>query len=487
MIKFNSLKIIDGFNHFEYRFDKNNLFFSKEVNTAGKTTFLRILLYSLGFNVSSTRGYRFKNIETILEMSNADSTIVLKRSSFAKIILQIAEFKKTIHLPKERNSLHSMVFGIEEPNVLNNILGVFYIDQDNGWSWFVKGTVIGKTNKFDAMELMAGISGSDIHDLQNKIGKIHEHLRTLRVIKSTSSYFRQEKSENSLFNEETKVSELRKERGLLQFRINQKKNEVRRIEKSYRNNNSFINSIEELHLSIETKDGERIPVNKSNLVDYEDNQEYLKYSIKALNLELNILQNDLKILDQELESIELPINTPDLSSLVSTFFVDNNLSVERISNLEKQYKKELKELEEEKSQRISLKSDFSQELFERVYYFANKLNVASSLDDSSKNIFKQNLSIYSGAIKSKIALAYRLAYLKFIAKSMNIYLPIIIDSPRNNEVSAFNVDLMLNLIKEDFRDHQVFIASIYNYDILDFKVFEFDNNSKIYQDIYKIV
>lgn len=41
-------------------------------------------------------------------------------------------------------------------------------------------------------------------------------------------------------------------------------------------------------------------------------------------------------------------------------------------------------------------------------------------------------------------------------------LPIILDSPSGREVSAENVAEMMAILSEDFTDHQVIIASIYN-------------------------
>ena len=44
-------------------------------------------------------------------------------------------------------------------------------------------------------------------------------------------------------------------------------------------------------------------------------------------------------------------------------------------------------------------------------------------------------------------------------------LPIVIDSPSGKEVVKENVDRMLQILKRDFTNNQVIIASIYSYDI----------------------
>ena len=40
----------------------------------------------------------------------------------------------------------------------------------------------------------------------------------------------------------------------------------------------------------------------------------------------------------------------------------------------------------------------------------------------------------------------------------------IIDSPSAKELDSYNVKLMFDILKNDFPDNQIFIASIYKYD-----------------------
>ncbi len=44
-------------------------------------------------------------------------------------------------------------------------------------------------------------------------------------------------------------------------------------------------------------------------------------------------------------------------------------------------------------------------------------------------------------------------------------LPIILDSPSGKEVDQENIKLMMDILKRDFSDHQIIIASIYEYDL----------------------
>ncbi|WP_109736853.1 MULTISPECIES: hypothetical protein [unclassified Fibrobacter] len=44
-----------------------------------------------------------------------------------------------------------------------------------------------------------------------------------------------------------------------------------------------------------------------------------------------------------------------------------------------------------------------------------------------------------------------------------IQLPIMLDSPSGKEVDRDDIQLMINVLKRDFSDHQIIVASIYNY------------------------
>lgn len=65
-----------------------------------------------------------------------------------------------------------------------------------------------------------------------------------------------------------------------------------------------------------------------------------------------------------------------------------------------------------------------------------------------------------------MAYVFKLAYLKSIDNKYGIKLPIIIDSPRTNELSETSTEDMIKILKRDFSDHQIILASIYKTDVL---------------------
>lgn len=80
-------------------------------------------------------------------------------------------------------------------------------------------------------------------------------------------------------------------------------------------------------------------------------------------------------------------------------------------------------------------------------------------------LFTKNLKELSGAILHKTVFAFRLAFIIEIEKALGIKLPVILDSPSGKEVDTDNINLMINILKRDFSDHQIIIASIYEYNL----------------------
>ena len=141
---FKSISIKEGM--FERTIDLDatvNLIHSHE-NSKGKTTLLRFLLYSLGYNIPSTRKIKFEQCEvkTVIE-TETSGLITLFRGSNSYIVASIRDEESTFLLPDQQNSLHELLYGTDNPDILNNVLGAFYVDQEKGWTLLNRGIVIG--------------------------------------------------------------------------------------------------------------------------------------------------------------------------------------------------------------------------------------------------------------------------------------------------------------------------------------------------------
>ena len=90
-------------------------------------------------------------------------------------------------------------------------------------------------------------------------------------------------------------------------------------------------------------------------------------------------------------------------------------------------------------------------------------------------MFTSNLKELSGAVLHKTVFAFRLAYIIEIERVIGVKLPIILDSPSGKEVDQENITLMMGILKRDFSDHQIIIASIFEYDFDPINVIEIVN------------
>ena len=54
-------------------------------------------------------------------------------------------------LPHEHNAFLAYIFDNNKIKVLNNIIGIMYVDQEKGWSLLNRGTVIGRI-KFNMID-----------------------------------------------------------------------------------------------------------------------------------------------------------------------------------------------------------------------------------------------------------------------------------------------------------------------------------------------
>lgn len=114
------------------------------------------------------------------------------------------------------------------------------------------------------------------------------------------------------------------------------------------------------------------------------------------------------------------------------------------------------------------------------------MGVGEKYVSASKDyIFTNDLKSLSGTILHKIVFSFKLSYIKLIREKTGILLPIVLDSPTGREVKRDTVEKMLRIIQRDYSDHQLIVASIYDYDIESKNRIEFKNRMLDTDDIIK--
>lgn len=143
-----------------------------------------------------------------------------------------------------------------------------------------------------------------------------------------------------------------------------------------------------------------------------------------------------------------------------------------IKNAMDELTKERKQLREEISRLSRSDNSVVNSMYQTVVNYATELGIGNSESVTQKYLFTSNLKELSGAVLHKMVFAFKLSYIKEIEKNLNIKLPIILDSPRGKEIDEKNIILMMGILKRDFKENQIIIASIFDYDFQTVKKIE---------------
>ena len=477
-MNFQSIRIKEGFSEHIFDFiDGVNLIFSNE-NSKGKTTLLRLMLYSLGYNIPNTRKIKFERCEVVstIFVDNVGE-IVLSRYSNDFIEATIADEKKTYILPDQLHDLHKIIFKTENADVLNNILGAIYADQEKGWTLLNRGTAIGSI-KFNIEELIRGLSGCDCSDLIRRESQLSKDLSKYRQMASVAKY-REEIIEES----GTLVSDsysVESDAVIAQLLIKQKalQSELKRIDKSLSDNKRVRQYVAEMKLTVQLPDGTIFPVTPESIVGLTDTIDFLIAKRKIAATDLRSIMHQLANVQKEQENEAEQLAFFQSESMIDIFDkriasvpIDAGAIDKEIKHLEKA----LKSVREEISRRTKSDTGVVMSLYENMVKYATELGVGNSESIASSYLFTSNLKELSGAVLHKTVFAFRLAYIAEIEKHLEIKLPIILDSPSGKEVDQANIQLMMNILKRDFADNQIIIASIFHYNFENMNIIELQN------------
>jgi len=273
-----------------------------EKNSRGKTTLLRFLLYSLGYNIPNTRKIKFDRCEVETKLiCEPSGEITLFRCSNDFIVATIGGAKATFVLPDQHNEIHKALYGTDNHDILRNILGAYYVDQEKGWTLLNRGIAIGSIH-FNIEELVRGLSGRDCSAL------IHEEMCITRELGKYRQMFSVAKYQESVIAETgTLATDSYSEvsnAATNQLLLRQKgiKLELVRIDRILNDNKRFRRFVAEIKLLIQTPDGLTIPVTEDNIVGLIDTIDFLMAKRKMISSELSTVARQLTHLEEETET-----------------------------------------------------------------------------------------------------------------------------------------------------------------------------------------
>lgn len=461
-MNFRSLEILNGYETKIFKFgDKTEIY--SNLNSVGKSTLLRLLFYSMGYPIPSTKRIKFSKLQTKL-IIETDQLIILWRNN-NNIKIETGGETESLELPRDLYYILGKIFKTSNKHVLESLLGCIYLDQDKGWTLLNRGTVIGGI-KFKIETLIEGISEKDISHLKIEANKIATELNKLielqKIILFQSENF--DLIDKSDFRT-NKISDL--ENRLLITRNN--RNELMRKQSILKNvltkNEDYLKYVESLGLSVRCPDGEIVELTRDNISGFEETQTVIELRIFHLGQEIEKLQKKEVELEQELNNSQYLVKVENPIELfeqrLQLITAPKEVIASEIKRL-KEYKKEI-----EDKIKSSLRDDTNQHIFDNILKFARKLNVEEYLNSDKNFVFTSDLKSLSGTVLHKIVFCYKMAYIIEIQKYLGLLLPIVLDSPSGREVDQKNIEDMFDILNDEFRDNQIIIASIFKYNRFD--------------------
>lgn len=448
--------------------EKTNLIYSTK-NSCGKTTFIRSILYALGYGIPSTKGLLFKKMEfeLVVESKNIEYKLI-RRHDYLSVMN--AEVERNYTLPVDLYDIQSLLFGTNNADILDSILGAFYVDQEKGWTMLNRGKAIGSIH-FSIEQLVIGISGRDASALISKIKKINRELAKYKYMYSVSEYQEDLNEFIGNISYDSFDETIEKELMMLKMQKYSLENSIKQIKMILRRNKQVFDLVDKMKLVVKMEDGREVLVTKDNLVGYQDNTDYLIAKRK-------ILEGDLAEYDKKIFRLETQKREEgklfDSETLIEQFDAKiKNINIDSVgvakvitslTSDKNKAKTELEDLAKNNNDAITA-------LYNYIKKYGNEFGLE---DDYFSNIFTRDLKSLSGAILHKLVFAFKLAYIKVITDKIGIALPIILDSPSGREVEQDTIQLMLDVLQRDFSDHQIIIASIFDFKLKDKNIIQFE-------------
>lgn len=471
---FKSIHLREGLYEKKIEFSKGVNLIHSNKNSRGKTTLLRFILYALGYSIPNTRKIKFNQceVELIIE-SEKNGEIQLIRNDLVSVQVVINNQQRIYVIPEQRIELQKLFFETASNDIMSNILGAYYVDQEKGWTLLNRGVIIGSIH-FNIEELIRGLSGIDCTDLIKQEKKLCRELSKYKQMFSVAQYRETIQNTEGSVAVETYEDEMNSALDGLLIRQREIKAELRRIDNTLSDNRRFKKFVSEMKLLINIPDGRVIQVTEDNIVGLNDVISLLVAKRKNVYIKLSVVSNQIdkiqKERDKEYEQLEF------FKSVSQIELFDKRISrmplypiaiKKEIAGLEKQ----IKSVREKISQTTNMNNTVALDISKTIIKYASELGIGDKNSIPATYLFTSNLKELSGAVLHKTAFAFRLAYIIAIEQKLGIKLPIILDSPSGKEVDQENIKLMMNILKRDFPDHQIIIASIFEYD--------FDNVNKI--------
>ena len=351
------------------------------------------------------------------------------------------------------------------------MLAVFYIDQEKGWTLLNRGKIIGN-NRFNIEEFIAGISGISINELLDEKRVLNHELKKYRYFKNVvdiNSEFETEEDDKTILNyEKRNLDELLVEQNQLELELRKTESDRRRIEGNLTDNKKFANTIESYGLMVSYK-GEEFCLTKDNLMDYKFNQELLKIQIENCKIKESKLKRRIQEIVHVINEKNTLFSMDDLFLNLEKSIEINKIDITQIDKVIRQLTNKRNQINKSIKDKLVFNNNQLLRFYQIIEMYADELGISEYISEKGpKFVLTNQLKGLSGRVLAQMSFVFKLSYIRNIDEIYGLKLPIIIDSPRTNELSEESTNDMMKILKRDFNSHQIIIASIYKNEIIDF-------------------
>ncbi len=459
-----------------FEFNLKNLIFSQS-NSVGKSTLLRLLSYSLGYSVPGTKKFKFYECYTKLLIKRKNSLIEIERVNEIVYLTIDNKYHNQFVIPQQEYELLSIIWGTENINTLKNILGAIYFDQEKGWTLLNRGKVIGNI-KFNIDELIRGLASKDVSELFAEKNVIDIELKKYQHLKKILEYKEQLNEAKNGFLFVNHTEKLYTSLNQKELEKNGIEREIKSIMEALRNNEAFLNYIENMRITVKDPETLRIiPVSKATVEYFDENQEYLETQLKIEKIKMADVKEEIELLRLQIEEQGAQLNLQSEIERFNEKVIKLEFDYQQIDRIIEDLKKKKSDVDKKIREATYSNNELITTMKDQVLRYIERLDATQYIDSNSNFLFTSDIKSLSGAVLHKLVFSYKMAYVKAIEEVLNIKLPIILDSPSGRELDPINIEETFRILEEDFKDNQIIIASIFKNNLLDStKIIQIKNN-----------
>lgn len=451
--------------HCELLFDKSNLIYSNK-NSVGKTTLIRFLLFALGFKIPSTKFVNMMLYETDLEVIIKEKKYIVHRfENGTDLKDENGSVIKHYYLEnkEERDSLLMFVFELQNINLIKPLLGVFYVDQDNGWELSNKGIVI-QYNKFDVLDLVSAFIDNSVNDVDAELIRVRQDISKYSTLLKLLNVEKKEIDKQYVYNDsifDGAYVELKSKQSFLISKKNRIEKIIKKTNDIIEDNTNIVNNIELFNILVK-KDGlEPFILKKDDIYHFNINNDILLSQLNDLKAKLNEINHQLSKIRQDIKKVTPMISVSEVSNNAVASLREANISEESLSNIILELKKEQSALKDKRSAIIKNNQTLYQSLSKCIL---KRIRDLGHYDKVLQNdLLTTNAQLFfSGTELHDICFAYNLGCIDFFKEKTGVTLPIILDSPGSGERVIDNLNKLINYLMINYSDHQIIISTTNN-------------------------